>query len=128
MRRRKTYGYKWKREVPVIDGTSIKPCKKCNLWFAAGKRMQVCDGCQRPARVVLRASVSDSKAKAQRGDTGTRVSLFGGEDSQVSESENRALALNKPTCPLPRLKNPILKAAHRREVAEGLVGCECQAI
>ena len=123
---RKSSGHKRKRDVPVVAGTTIKPCKKCDLWFAAGKRVRVCDGCQRPARLVLRGAVTASKAKAIVGGTGTRVRSVNGEDVQVSASEIRALTLNKPTCGLPRLRNPLLRREHRRSVVEGLLGCSCR--
>src|SRR5437762_1618822 len=82
-------------EVPVLTGTSIRPCKRCNLWFAAGKRMRVCDGCQPKYKLALRGSVTASNAKAYGGGTGTRVSSVGEANEQVSDLEIRALRLNK---------------------------------
>lgn len=44
-RTKRTHGYDRKSLVPVLPGTNVKACSKCDKWFAAGSRQRVCDGC-----------------------------------------------------------------------------------
>lgn len=51
-----TYGYVRQGKIPARAGTSPKLCRKCDMWFAARKRQQVCDGCTPAFRRTKRAA------------------------------------------------------------------------
>jgi hypothetical protein len=40
-----SYGHARSRQVPALDGTDVRACRRCSLWFAARPRERVCDGC-----------------------------------------------------------------------------------
>lgn len=58
-RDRRTHGYPRLRDVPSLEGTSPKVCKKCDNWFAALPRRTVCDGCTLPFLRSKRASLGN---------------------------------------------------------------------
>ena len=98
----KTYGYRTKRQLPADEGKP-KVCTRCDLWFLAGFRERVCQGCQTPSERAKRA--------AQATTLTTPV-----------KPENPQVRLCPLGCRSTR-KDPVLIGIHRRLVIEGLQGC-----
>ncbi len=94
----------------TMDVIKIR-CGKCSQKFdrEGVRQRRLCNRCVPRWRLARRA-VSDSKALGSVGHTTT----LGGAGS---------VAYAQATCPLNRLSDPWLIAAHRRAVAEGLQGC-----
>jgi hypothetical protein len=73
----KTHGHARKSGVPAIGGTSPKVCRKCDSWFAARTREQVCLGCLPPWMRAKRAAQAHHSRAG--GSVGKRAGYDGGK-------------------------------------------------
>jgi hypothetical protein len=103
------HGYDRSRQVPVIDGAEARVCKRCDLWFAARPREQICDGCvpvsERTKRLA-HCAIPDHplKAHSRAGQRHNKTHLLARESALLGVTFAkpvpicRALALEAAAC------------------------------